>query len=59
MMKLFWGSRELNVVTHTFGPNRPSKHYQPLLVDVLVVWSTYSLLIACHELLLLPSLIGL
>src|SRR6266567_3458823 len=23
MVKLFWGSRELNVVKHTFGPNRP------------------------------------
>jgi len=24
MVKLFWRSRELNVVKHMFGPNRPS-----------------------------------
>ena len=23
MVRLFWGSRELHVVKHTFGPNRP------------------------------------
>jgi hypothetical protein len=35
MVKLFWGSGELHVVKHTFGPNRPA------FVPIVFSWSKF------------------